>query len=381
VQAPATFAATGHYCLCVEIDIPGYGTIRSCRNLDVMEDLRPGVPDTLTFAVGNPTNITTDIRLDVDNTCAGWTSVVAPVVLAGMAPGEVRTARLTTTPPNPVTFGSGCHIDVKGYYKLGSRWMPLNEGIRKLDVPPVQVSNPPGTVPWSSPLITFREEPLRAGVPNSICIEIHNPLPVTKVVTLTYQVANFGAGIGFTTVATRVVELPPNSIQKYCVSWTPPTAAHYCVLVWVAYPNSRPMQVQRNVDVLPNWRPDLVIPFVIRNPDLITHTLRFNPRMWGINPNLYEPIIRRPGGGDPPPDAIGAGQIVQLELRFGLRTQNQRGPQAPSAVAQSGANDNATFGDVQRVDVGVTMDGKDMSGFSVVFAQQGNKVFLPLVRK
>jgi hypothetical protein len=342
------------------------------------------VPDTITFAVGNPLNVTTDIRLDVDNTCAGFTAVVAPLVLAGMAPGEVRNASLVTTPPDPVVLGSGCHIDVRGYFRLGSRWMPLNEGIRKLDVPPVQVSNPPGVPPWSSPLITFREEPLRAGVPNSICIELHNPLPITKVVTLTYQVANYGAGIGFTTVPGGVitVTLPPNSRQRYCVSWTPSVPGHYCVLVTVGYPGYRPTRVQRNVDVYRNWRPDLTIPFVIRNPDLISHTLRFRPVLWGIDPNLYEVVFQIPrpgGGGDPAPDVIGAGQQLQLQVAFRPRafatTTSLASLRSPLATQAT----NPIFGDVQRVDVAVEMDGKAVSGFSAVFEK--SLVFLPLIRK
>jgi uncharacterized repeat protein (TIGR01451 family) len=391
VEVPATFARSGHYCVCVEIDIPGYGTIRSCRNLDVMEDLRPGVPDTLTFAVGNPTPFTTDVMLDVDNTCAGFTAVVSPSILAGMAPGEVRQAQLVTTPPNPVTLGSGCHIDVRGYTRLGGRWQPMNEGIRKLDVPPVQIRHPSGIAPWLSPYISFREEPLRAGVPNSICIELQNPLDITKTVTLVYEVAQFGAGIGFTTIATRTVELPPHSIAKYCVDWTPTTADHYCVLVRVLQPNFAPQVAQRNVDVIRSpWRPELSVPVLIGNRDLISHALQLEVRQWGIDP-FYEPYLRIPrpgGGGDPAPDVIGPGQQLRLELAFRPRAfARVAAAMTPATFGALQANPlrplaTPTFGDVQRVDVAVSMDGKDVSGFSAQFVgTEMKKVFLPMVVK
>ena len=260
---------------------------------------------------------------------------------------------------------------------VGGRRVPMpNGGLRKLDVPPVQVNNPPGTAPWESPRITFAREPLRAGVPNSICIEIQNPLPVTKVVTLTYQVANFGAGIGFTTVATRVVELPPNSLQRYCVSWTPPSQAHYCVLVEVQLPGYRPQHAQRNVDVLGPWRLDLSVPFVIGNPDGVTHTLSFDIEAWGIHPDIIPQIVipRPGGGGDPPPFEIGPGQQLNAVLVFrrSIAATGGRRAQGASAVAD-------TFGDVQRVEVAVKLSGKTNSGFSAEF--QAVRIYMPLLRR
>ena len=37
------------------VQVPGYAPILTQRNLDVVEDLRPGVTDTLTFKVRNNT--------------------------------------------------------------------------------------------------------------------------------------------------------------------------------------------------------------------------------------------------------------------------------------------------------------------------------------
>jgi hypothetical protein len=154
------------------------------------------------------------------------------------------------------------------------------------------------------------------------------------------------------------------------------------VLVTVGYPGYRPTRVQRNVDVYRNWRPDLTIPFVIRNPDLISHTLRFRPVLWGIDPNLYEVVFQIPrpgGGGDPAPDVIGAGQQLQLQVAFRPRafatTTSLASLRSPLATQAT----NPIFGDVQRVDVAVEMDGKAVSGFSAVFEK--SLVFLPLIRK
>jgi len=379
LSVPATFALNGHYCIQVTVEIPGFGTLTSQRNIDVMEDLKPGVPDVLNFKVGNPLGFATDVALEVDNTCPGFTAVVSPTLLSGMAPGEIRNATLTTTPPNPVLLGSGCHIDIKGYAVVGGSRIPLGSGIRKLDVPPIPATTPSGVAPWLSPYISFRNEPVQAGVPNQICIELQNPLPVTKTVTLVYNVAQFGAGLDFTPVATRTVTLPPNSIAKYCADWTPATADHYCIKVDVGLPGWQTQSAQRNINVIAGgWRPEITIPFRLRNPDLFTHRVNFDIRMWGIDPNLFRPIIRipTPGGGDPVPATINAGQQLQLEIAFV--------PLTATAAEQSSdaARAAATFGDVQRVDVAVTMDGKEVSGLSAVFAAEAEqKLFLPLVSR
>ena len=141
--------ASGHWC--IQIVVTGPALIEPLitqSNLDVTEDLQPGVPDTLTFMVGNPTPNTADVLLVVDNTCPGWSAVItnpAGGVLPNMGANEVREAAMTVTPPNPVVFGSGCHIDVQGW--IGNT---LIGGIRKLDVPPVHL--PQNTQPrWRNP--------------------------------------------------------------------------------------------------------------------------------------------------------------------------------------------------------------------------------------
>ncbi len=63
--------SSGHYCIMVKIESAGYPPIYTYRNLDVTEDLKPGVTDVLTFSVANPTAVTATINLVVDQHVSG----------------------------------------------------------------------------------------------------------------------------------------------------------------------------------------------------------------------------------------------------------------------------------------------------------------------
>ena len=142
----------------------------------------------------------------------------APLLTAVAPTGtDVRDATLSVTPPTPVTLGSGCHIDVQGW--IGDE---LIGGIRKLDVPPVHLPNDVAP-PWLEPEISFVPNPPVVGQPGQICVELQNPRDTPRIVTVEYAVADFGAGIPFTTVATKSFTLPPFSLAKYCADWTPST--------------------------------------------------------------------------------------------------------------------------------------------------------------
>ena len=221
-------AASGHWCIQIVVTGPALPEpLVTQSNLDVTENLVAGVPDTLTFMVGNPTPNIADIQLVVDNTCPGWSaSITDPAggVLPGMAPNEVREAALTVTPPIPLVLGSGCHIDVQGW--IGTTMIG---GIRKLDVPPVHLPHN-YRPPWEEPEISFNPSPPVVGSPNQFCIQLQNPLAFAVSVNLDYAVADFGAGIGFTPVGSQAVTLPANSIADYCITWTPSTAGR-CIAV------------------------------------------------------------------------------------------------------------------------------------------------------
>lgn len=367
-----TPVSSGHYCLQVKIEDANptqqYNPIYTQRNLDVNEDLRPGQPDTLQFKVANPTNLMTDINLVVNNTCPGWIATVSPATLTNVGPNgsDIRNASLTVTPPNPVTLGSGCHIDVEGW--IGDK---LIGGIRKLDVPPVHL--PTGiNPPWLEPEISVDPNPPVAGQPAQICVELQNPRDVARTVTLDYAVADFGAGVAFTLVASKTVVLPPNSNAKYCVNWTPLSSGtlHRCIRVTLKQAGYQDMHSQRNIDIRRiriTDLPQLVIPIKIGNPDGIKHKLELKPIFYGVDPRWKLRWLV-----DPPPE-INPNQVLNLNMGFEL------GPTLTGSELMQAVPGTDTFGDEQRVDVSVLLDGVEVSGFTIQFEQ--SKVYLPLVMK
>ncbi len=369
VNSSFTPVASGHYCIQIKIEdanpTPQYAPIYTQRNLDVSEDLTPGKADNLIFKVANSTTTTATITLVVDNTCPGWTAIVTPTTLSAVGPNgsDVREATLIVTPPNPATLGSGCHIDVQGWANG-----QLLGGIRKLDVPPVQL--PPNVdPPWLEPEISVTPTPPVAGQPAQICVELQNPLASTKSVTLTYAVADFGAGIGFTPVATKTVTLPPHSLAKYCADWTPSAGGtlHRCILITLAQAGYRDMHSQLNLDLRRVPLTDLAtlqFPVRVRNPDAVTHTLTFVPTFYGIDPLWRLRFI-----GDPPPASLAPGQTASILI--GLKQ-----PSLPLGVGLA-ASTPTLFGDEARIDVAVQLDGQVVGGFTIQLAN--SHVFLPLI--
>lgn len=383
VKTTFTPVSSGHYCIQIKVQGGGFAPIYTQRNLDVTEDLKPGQADNLVFKVRNNSNVTTDIALVVDNTCPGWSAVVSPAVLPGMAPGEVRDATLTVTPPNPVVLGSACHIDVQGW--IGDQ---LIGGIRKLDVPPVHL--PHDVQPsWLEPEISTVPSPPVLGQTNQICVELQNPLPFPRTVTLEYAVADFGAGIPFTTVATKSFTLPPNSNAKYCADWTPTPSnnLHRCILVTLKQDGYQDQRSQRNVDLrrpLPLDIGKLDVTFTVGNPDLVAHTLVLSPTIYGIDPYWKPVFVTDPG--DPPPNVLQPGQILNLHLRMtpailiGLsdKDRGDRSHAAPEAQpADTTPPVNYRYGDESRVDVSVLLDGQEVGGVSAQF--DTSTVSLPLI--
>jgi hypothetical protein len=340
----------------VKIEGPGYQPIYTQRNLDVTEDLRPGVTDNLTFTVRNPTAATANIDLVVDNTCPGWSASVTPTVLLNVAPGVTGTAVLQVTPPTSVILGTACHIDVQGWINGH-----LIGGIRKLDVPPVNL--PHASVPWEEQEISVNPNPPVVGQPTQYCIELQNPMSFSRTVTLDYTVADFGAGIGFTSVATRTVILPPNSIDKYCITWTPSTGGtlHRCLLVILHQAGFQDQRSQHNVDLVRGNPAGSVISFTIGNPYPFTRTLLIRPELVGLA-GLDPHIIP-----DPPPD-LGPGEMRNFVLEV-----------REAALKPNASSGGVLFGDTNRIEVSLYLGGDLESGFTVEFSLF--KVFLPLVLK
>ena len=85
---------SGHLCVQVVIEAAGYAPQFSQRNIDVNEPLQPGVPDSLTFPVGNPFGEAVTITLGLIPHLPDWTIELTPSVLPNIQPGETRTLPL-----------------------------------------------------------------------------------------------------------------------------------------------------------------------------------------------------------------------------------------------------------------------------------------------
>jgi hypothetical protein len=353
--------SSGHYCVMVKIESAGYPPIYTYRNLDVTEDLKPGVTDILTFSVANPHPVTETINLVVINTCPGWTASVTPTGIIAH-PGNMYTSTLRVTPPDPAVLGTGCHIDVQGW--IGTE---LIGGIRKLDVPPVNL--PHSDPPWLEQEISTIPTPPISGTVNQACIQLQNPLGFARVVTVTFSEAVFGAGIPFTPFKTQTFTLPPHSLQNYCVNWTPIASAsmHRCLLVTLKQAGWQDQTSQRNVDLVRRpigWNPGGVhIPFSIGNPFPFTSKLNVNGILIGLNQWMPKFLP------DPPPDLM-PGEVYNGELMLVPAVQ-QNGPSV---------GEPSISGDAVRVDVSVYLNDLPQSGFSVDFAAP-LQVYLPLIMK
>ena len=360
---------SGHFCIRVRIVSAGREPIFTQRNLDVTENLQPGVPDELPIPVRNPKSTTENILLVVDNTCPGWAATVDPAVLTNMTSGEIRNAKLTVIPPTDRPLGTACHIDVQGW--IGTE---LIGGIRKLDVPPVHL--PPANPPWMEKEISVIPDPPVVGQPAQICVELQNPLASARTVSIGYDVADFGAGISFTEVASQTVTLPPTSIDDYCINWTPASGGtlHRCIRIRLSQPGSGDQTSQRNVNLvrLPVLSIDellkVEIPFGIGNPALFDRKLELEAILVGLTPLVRPKIVP-----DPPPE-IKPAEFLEFMLGFEMMNGAQ-------AAAES-ADDPLFYGDASRVEVTLMLDGEDSGGFTLDIAPPPEtELYLPALNK
>jgi len=356
---------SGHYCIQVMVQGAGFAPIYTQRNLDVTEDLKPGVMDVLPFKVGNSTPVTGNISLVVINTCPGWTATVSPTVLINVGPNstDIRDAELDVTPPVGRRWARPVTLTCKPGSVTSCSWHP-------------QARRAPVNLPHAEPLwmekeITVVPDPPTVGVPISYCIELQNPLPFpfTRTVTVIYSFADFGAGIGFTPIQTKTITLPPSSLNKYCITWTPPTSGtlHKCLLITLQQPGFQDQHSQRNVNFrrLPRLVPGLPITFTVGNPSPFTRTLRIDPVLIGFGP-IWQPHLP-----DPPPDELGPGQMLNLALDLMPMMSVE------SEAAATPSDDR--FGDYSGIEVGVYLDDELIGGFTV--DDTPLKVYLPIVMK
>ena len=211
------------------------------------------------------------------------------------------------------------------------------------------------------------------GQPTQFCIELKNPLGYNRLVTVDFAIADFGAGIGFTPVQSQDFTLPPNSIAKYCITWTPSAGGtlHRCALVTLHQEGYQDETSQRNVDLVNvplSGLSQVDIPFFVGNPDLVTHTLTLDPMVFGLDPIWQPSFFINPG--DPPPDVLGPGQILLLHLGF-------MGGGIEGATTQS--SPLVLYGDSQRVEVSILLNGLQVGGFTVELAARN--IFMPLMKR
>ena len=362
--------SSGNRCFQALVSTPGLAPVVTQSCLDLTEDFKPGQSDQLVIVVRNNTASAQTYQLVVDNTCPGWSAVVDTPTITSLAPGASQEVTLTVTPPDPLTLGSGCHIDVQVW-----NGETLVGGVRKLDMPPIHL--PLNVIPvYEEQEITFNPDPPIAGVPGQICIQLQNPLSVPKVVTVNFSVADFGAGIDFTPVASLTgITLPPHSLSTYCADWTPASGGtlHRCVLAILVQDGAMDQHSQHNVDIIHPTSSNLsslVIPFVVGNPGPAAANLSFDINLVGINPQ-WSPTILTPAG-DPPPGQLPGGGQVALVLRFSLGSSGLSALASPPPAY--------SFGSRSSVEVTELLDGAPESGFSV-YLEMISHIYLPLIMK
>jgi hypothetical protein len=293
----------GHFCVQVTLIDPQqhFPPVKSQRNLDVGEVFKPGQwTDPFVFPVGNPTDRPLDIRLATIGHLPEWQIALTPTLLLNVPPHALRPVTLAVRPPDNVLFpeDSTPIVDVEAHAEG-----ELIGGIRKIYRPPIPI-HPSGDPVYAEREITINPYPPRAGQPTEICAEIRNPTDVTQTFTVTFSVANFGIGLPFHPINTRLVTLPPHSFKTVCVMWVPPFAGHFCAQITIVQPGHEPVWSQRNLDVgeifIPGQPSTLMFP--VGNPTTkpATVTLGLVPHIAGwaialsqdVLPNLAPNAVR-----------------------------------------------------------------------------------------
>lgn len=241
----------GHVCVQIEVRSPGLEPVRSQRNIDVGEPLRPDRPHARVLAVRNPTTEVVTVTMALINHRPNWSVALTPMVLPNMRPGEVRPVTLTVQPPSWEGLADGEPIvDVEAYLPDGT----LIGGIRKLAKPPIPLHKPQDR-PYAETEISVTPEPIEAGRPTTITTQVINTGEVTQTVLVRFGVANFGMGITFTNTnivpTYRLVTLTPGMSTTVSAVWTPPSAGHWCIQIILADPQQEypEQRSQRNVEV------------------------------------------------------------------------------------------------------------------------------------
>jgi hypothetical protein len=318
---------SGHVCLQVELFMEGYEPQRSQLNIDVNEPLRPRVPHSLYFPVGNPLEEPVTITLGLIPHLPDWGLELSLDVLPDVQPGEVREVMLTVTPPEKLPPDGQPIVDVEAF--AGDR---LIGGFRKIFRVPVPIHQPRDPV-YAESEIFVDPYPVMAGVPTQLGVEVFNPTDRDQVVTATFSIAPFGIGLPFSTSHILpnpiVIFVPRHGAARGHVVWqSPVSSGKSCVRVTLEMKGHEPVWSQRNIDVgepLAASTPHSLY-FPVGNPfdHPVTITLGLVPHLpqWGLElsqdvlPNMQPGEVREVKLTVTPPaeGLLGSGEpIVDVE--------------------------------------------------------------------
>jgi len=253
-EACISFVPThpGHICFQIVITKTGYEPVISMLNLDVVEPLWPGDTDSVQFPIGNPLDHTATIDIDIDSKCPGWTVTASPDPLYNVAPGEVRTVTLSVTPQEGVTLGTECTVDVTAWAND-----QMIGGIRKIDRPPIP--HPNHRPPYDEEEIEIYPYPPEVGVLTEICAVLNNKSAQPQDVEVGFYVADFTIGTPAEKINVpdnpRTVTIPPESIAKACIKYTPLTPGHKCFMIRIHQDGYKDIISWKNLDVGEHLRP------------------------------------------------------------------------------------------------------------------------------
>ena len=156
---------SGQFCLQVILEMEGYEPQFSQRNIDVNEPLQPGIPNPLTFMVGNPFVEPVTISLGLVPHLPGWGLELSQDILPDVQPGEIRQVNLRVTPPaeQPLPPDNTPIVDVEAY--AGGE---LIGGFRKIFRPPVPIHLPGDPIYAEREIIINPYPPAQVSLPRYV---------------------------------------------------------------------------------------------------------------------------------------------------------------------------------------------------------------------
>ena len=264
----------GHWCVQAVLHQVGLPDQTSQHNIDVWENLQPGVRAVTEFPVRNPLTISAPIHLDlkINPAMANWDISLSQTDMQ-LAPGQNVAVTLAVTPPVGIKLGTGDTIvDVEATALLVPQ-PQLIGGFRKLDWPPVplHLQRDP---PYAEGEITVEPYPPQAGEPTRICVELTNQRDTPRIVDVAFEVSGqLGIGLPFEPIDHQLVEIPAHSTIRVCTMWVPPKAGQFCVQIVLRDPQGIyvDQRSQRNMDVneilFPGQPQPAVLVFPVRNPN------------------------------------------------------------------------------------------------------------------